>query len=147
MKLDEYYQIKIVAGNLTIDGITAPIEMWKPLGIVRANWHGVEPDNQPARPMNDDPKVWDKIRELLARAKDSLPDASSDRVLNRAIALAANDRDLATVTQAMFALGRISVSVPSNINVWQHLKGEAPLQIAAKSLSELAKALTDKISQ
>lgn len=44
-------------------------------------------------------------------------------------------------------MGKINVSVPSNINVWQHLKGEAPLRDAANSLSEAAKLLAEKVAQ
>lgn len=44
------------------------------------------------------------------------------------------------------AMGKINVSIPSNINVWQHLKGEAPMREAARSLQQAAKLLAEKIS-
>lgn len=40
-------------------------------------------------------------------------------------------------------MGKIHVSVPSNVNVWQHLKGEQIMAGAARQLADAAKLLTE----
>jgi hypothetical protein len=45
------------------------------------------------------------------------------------------------------AMGKMQVNVPSNINVWQHLKGEGAMTRAAQSLAEAAKQLQDTVSR
>lgn len=141
---------EIINGNLTFAGVSAPVEMWETLGVCRANWLGRSEEDQPAclrRPNGLSPvRSWLEIQELLVRAKDELPDATPERIIGRATTLASRDRDLKQLTGAIRELGRINVSVPPNINVWQHLKGEGALQRASGSLADAAEALVKSIA-
>lgn len=43
--------------------------------------------------------------------------------------------------------GMAKLNVPSNINVWQHLKGESAIRSAADSLTDAAKLLTEQLTK
>lgn len=44
-------------------------------------------------------------------------------------------------------IGKLSINVPGNINVWQHLKGESSLRHAAESLAAAAATIVERASK
>lgn len=44
-------------------------------------------------------------------------------------------------------MAKVSVNVPSNINVWQHTKGLSAMQTAAENLTNAAKLIAEKAAQ
>lgn len=143
MKTTQYNEVELENGQLTIAGVTAPLEIWSPLGIRRSNWSGVPEDRQPAKIYHNANKAldgWDALEILICRALDELPEgASAERVIRRAVSLAAQAHALSEVTGAMRALGKIAV--PSNINVWHQQRGAAALETAAHSLAVAAQKI------
>lgn len=65
-----------------------------------------------------------------------VPESVVSAILRLDYAERATD-NLATMGREM---GKLNISVPSNINVWQHVAGESKMAVAAK-------ALTDAVSQ
>jgi len=68
-------------------------------------------------------------------------------VVQKILALDFAERSTADLRAMGEGIGKLSVQVPSNINVWQHLKGEAPLREAANRLTAAAEMLAEKVTE
>lgn len=64
-----------------------------------------------------------------------------DEIVPRILAMYSADRATGDLRAMGEAMGKINI--PSNINVWQHVKGETRLTQAAEALTDAAKQLTD----
>jgi hypothetical protein len=62
-------------------------------------------------------------------------------VVQRVLAIDAGERATADLRAMGEGIGKCSVNVPGNINVWQHLKGESTLAKAAEALADAAKQI------
>ena len=65
-----------------------------------------------------------------------------DEIVPKILALHFSERATNDLRAMGEGMGKLSVSVPSSINVWQHLKGESALAGAAESLARAAKSIT-----
>lgn len=120
--------------DATIHGVTATRAMWSAVGVeLYANSNNISSGTAYS--------VAHGLAEGLMIAQDSLgAGADGPSILRR---YAAQRRAAADHASLCAALRSINVSVPSNINVWQHLKGETKLENAAKSMAEAVKQLVD----
>jgi hypothetical protein len=73
-------------------------------------------------------------------------DIPADKV-QQILALDFAERASADLRAMGEGIGKINVSLPSNINVWQHLKGESSLRSAAESLTAAAKLIAQKATE
>lgn len=110
----------------TYNGIEATEQAWHRLGII------IGSDGRPSYDSDRNFGVLTGQRygsldvllpSLIARAVDALPDGvSGDKILARVATLAGRDKTIA-------ALGKFGEKIPSNINIWHHLR-ELRLEIS-----------------
>lgn len=64
-----------------------------------------------------------------------------DELIPKILALHFSEKANSDLRAMGEGIGKINISLPSNINVWQHLKGESSLASAAKKLTEAVSAI------
>jgi hypothetical protein len=67
-----------------------------------------------------------------------------DEIVPRILALYYSEKQTYEIADGMRQMGKISVNIPSNINVWQKTQGASTLTSAAESLAKAATALATR---
>jgi hypothetical protein len=94
-------------------------------------------------------RAGDSVPRWLAQVGVELPDLMQYQLFQSEIeipmdavqavlALDQGERATADLRAMGEGFGRANLSIPSNINVWQHLKGESTLASAARALTDAA---------
>lgn len=124
------------ADAMTLHCVTAPREMWQAIGLqLYSNTNDSYSDHSYFSPGSVG------LLGQIMTAQDSLPaDADGPAILRRIVTQRRHSREVADLC---YALRSVKIEVPSNINVWQHVKGEGRLSAAAETVAAAAKQLVE----
>lgn len=116
-------------------GVTAPRAMWQAIGLeLYSNSNDV---------CSCCPASRGLAADILA-AQDAVGSSDGMAVIRRVATMRTQARQISDICSA---LREVKIHVPSNINVWQHVKGESRLSAAAETVASAAKQLVEMVSR